>query len=99
MDGQKITVTLASKPFSFTAKSPEEESLIRFAAEQIERSLKDLSAGYPSMSMEDKLAIVALRTCCSKLAYSKRLSDIDKEKKTLLDEIQDYLKNIDESGR
>lgn len=99
MDGQKITITLASKPYTFNAKSPEEESLIRFAAEQIGKKIKDLSASYPAMSMEDKLSIVALRTCCTKLAYEKRLSDLEKECSSLLDEVKSYLKHTEESGR
>lgn len=99
MADQNITVSIAGKPFKLTAKSPEEESLIRFAAGQIEKSLSALSARFPQMSMEDKLSLVALQESTRRLAREKRIKDMERESSSLLGELQTYLKDIEESGR
>jgi len=99
MADQNITVTIATRQFKLTAKSPEEESLIRFAVEQIEKNLSALSAKFPQMSMDDKLSLIALQESTRKLARDKKIRDMEKESSSLLDEMQKYLKDIEESGR
>lgn len=97
MAEQRINVKIAEKMYSFTVKSQEQESLIRFAAERVNKSFDEFSVKYPGMSALDKLSVVALNECRQSLVQSKRAAVVEEEEESLLGDLRAYLDDIGNS--
>jgi hypothetical protein len=93
---QSITIVIAGTQYPLKAASPEVERLMRIAAETVNTKLAAYDAKYPNKSTADKLAFVALNETVSRLVCQKHLDEASSESAKLQDEIETYLKNIDE---
>ena len=66
---QKITIKIAERSYVLKASTPENEQLIRLAAEDVNKKLNAYMASFPGKSAEDILSFVALNECVSRLAF------------------------------
>jgi cell division protein ZapA (FtsZ GTPase activity inhibitor) len=96
---QKITVKIADCRFSLVAKSPEQEEIIRKAAEHTNRHITRNQEKYPETPLVKILSMVALNMAVENVSFSKRLQDVLKDEEKLSKELEGYLDNIEKNSR
>ena len=92
---QKITIKIAERKYALSASSPEKESLIRMAADGINKKLETLSATMPGRSELDKITMIALNMSISALSQSQENEAVRAEAEKLLRDTEAYLDNIE----
>ena len=97
--GQKIKVKIADCRFSLEANSPEQEEIIRKAAEHTDKRITGYQEKYPETPLYKILSMVALNMAVENVSFSKRLQEYVKEDEKLAKELEDYLENIDKNSR
>ena len=93
---QKITITIAERKYSLSASSPENETLLRTAAEWINKRLEHLNASIPGKSDLDKMTLIALNMAFGTLSLQKELDAVKSETGQLLKDTENYLDKIAE---
>ena len=88
---QKITIKIAERSYVLKASSPENEQLIRLAAEDVNKKLNAFLTSFPGRKAEDILSFVALNECVSRLAFQKKLEMDEEALKRLVAETESYL--------
>ena len=96
---QKIKIRIADYTFSLVAKSPEQEEIIRKAADHTNRHIQKNQEKYPDTPFVKILSMVALNMAVENVSFSKRLQDILKDEETLSKELESYLDNTDKNSR
>ena len=96
---QDITIKLADKSYPFTASSPEQEQLIRRAASEVNRRVRDYQSKNPEGHMVDFMSFAALNLCMSLISLSEQMNALNAEEANLAKELDGYLKNIDKNSR
>ncbi|MCI1640581.1 MAG: cell division protein ZapA [Bacteroidales bacterium] len=96
---QKITIKIGGSTYSLKASSPEQERLMRIAAEHINKKLVDYDRRFPERSLSDKLAFVALNEAVSMFSLANKINLADEEAAELHNQTTVYLDNINKSGR
>ena len=96
---QKITVKIADCRFSLVAKSPEQEEIIRKAAEHTDKQITKYQEKYPETPLVKILSMVALNLAVENVSFSKRLQDVLNNEEKLEKELESYLDNIDKNSR
>ena len=91
---QKITLNIANQNFTVNAETPEMESMMRFAAEDINKMLLRYDEKYPSRPLLEKVIFVLLTQTVSRLQSQKKFNDVSSENEKLLSELGAYLKDI-----
>ena len=97
--GQNIKIKIAGNEYPLVASSPEMERMMRLAAEAINQKLAVYDSKYPNRSLSDKLSFVALNEAVGRLAYRKRLDEVEAEARKLQDDVESYIMNIEKDGR
>mgnify|MGYP002515307507 FL=1 len=97
--GQNIKIRIAGNEYPLVASSPEMERMMRLAAEAINQKLTAYDAKYPNKTLSDKLSFVALNEAVGRLAFQKRLADVDAQARRLQDDVESYIKTIEKDGR
>ncbi|MBQ1717797.1 MAG: cell division protein ZapA [Bacteroidales bacterium] len=92
---QKITLNIANQNFTVNAETPEMESMMRFAAEDINKMLLRYDEKYPSRPLLEKVIFVLLTQTVSRLQSQKKFNDVSSENEKLLSELGAYLKDIE----
>lgn len=95
MADQKINLKIGNKTYGLNASSPEKEQLMRLAAEDVNSHLKSFRLKYPSVTDEDILSLVALNEAMAALSSTKQLEIAKKAEKSLFEEIDSYLSDIE----
>jgi len=96
---QNISIKIADRPYSLKASSPEQEELIRAAADEINRKVKAYQDKLPGKGMVELLSFAALNVCMSNITLQKQMRELSDEEKTLAEELGGYLDNIDKNSR
>ena len=96
---QKIKIRIADYTFSLVAKSPEQEEIIRKAADHTNRHIMKNQEKYPETPLVKILSMVALNMAVENVSFSKRLQDVVKDEEKLTKELESYLDNIDKNSR
>ena len=96
---QKITIKIADYSFSLVAKSPEQEEIIRKAAEHTNRQITNYQGKYPGTELAKVLSMVALNMVVENVSFSKRLQETLRDEEKLTRELEAYLENIDKNSR
>ncbi len=96
---QSITIKIADRPYSLKVTSPEQEELIRKAADEVNRKLSAYQDRMPGKGMVELLSFAALNVCMANLSLQDQLKEIAREEKSLADELEGYLENIDKNSR
>lgn len=96
---QKITVKIADCKFSLVAKSPEQEEIIRKAADHTNKQVANYQSKYPETPIYKVMTMVALNMAVENVTFSKRLQELMNDEEKLAKELGDYLDNIDKNSR
>jgi cell division protein ZapA (FtsZ GTPase activity inhibitor) len=96
---QSITIKIADRPYSLKVTSPEQEELIRKAADEVNRKISAYQDRMPGKGMVELLSFAALNVCMANLSLQDQLKEIAREEKSLADELEGYLENIDRNSR
>jgi len=94
MADQSINIVIAGKQYPFKATSPENEQLIRMAAESVNSMLVTYGGKYPQTTITDKLAFVAVFEAMRCLIAQRDFANSEKEEKALAVELENYLSKI-----
>ena len=93
--GQDITLKIAGPEFQLKAATPEMESLMRFAADDINNMLARYDEKYPDKQLTEKLLFVTLTQAVSRLTAQGKLNALTDSQNKLNAELSAYLNNID----
>ena len=96
---QSLTIKIADRPYSLKVTSPEQEELIRKAADEVNRKISAYQDRMPGKGMVELLSFAALNVCMANLSLQDQLKEIAREEKSLADELEGYLENIDKNSR
>ena len=96
---QDITIKLANKPYPLTASTPEQEQLIRRAADEVNRRVLEYQAKTPEGQMLDFMSFAALNICMSYITLCEQLNGMNAEEKKMVKELEGYLKDIEKNSR
>lgn len=96
---QNITIRLGDRPYSLIATSPEQEQLIRKAAEEVNRRIKVYQDRTPEKPMLELMSFAALNICMGHLTLQDNFRSISSEEQRLVRELEGYLENIDKNSR
>ena len=96
---QSIAIMIADRPYSLKVTSPEQEELIRKAADEVNRKISAYQDRMPGKGMVELLSFAALNVCMANLSLQDQLKEIAREEKSLADELEGYLENIDKNSR
>lgn len=91
MADQSIKLNIGGRVYPMVANSPEMESVLRMAAESINKKLAMYSAKYPTVDLADKLVFVAMNEAVSALKSKKEFSLADQETKEIEKLLENYL--------
>lgn len=92
---QKITLSIAGRRYQLEVNSPEEESIMRKAAEQINQQVSLYDRKYSTVQTLDKLAFIALSNTVAMLKYRDEKTTLQNAVDALSGELDSYLKGID----
>ncbi|MBQ9310612.1 MAG: cell division protein ZapA [Bacteroidales bacterium] len=95
---QNITLKIAGADFRVKASSPEMESAMRVASEEITKMMERFDQKYPDKTFTDKLLFVSLTQAVYRLQAQNKLNMASAEQAKLEAELKDYLNGI-ESNR
>ena len=90
---QKISIKIAERTFNLTATSPEQEEVIRLAAEAINRRLESYTRKNPGKALVELMSMVALNECVRRIYLQREAENRDAEEKALGSELENYLKD------
>ena len=96
---QSISIKIADRPYSLKVTSPEQEELIRKAAAEVNRKISAYQDRMPGKGMVELLSFAALNVCMANLSLHDQLKELAREEKSLADELEGYLENIDKNSR
>ena len=96
---QSISIKIADRPYSLKVTSPEQEELIRKAAEEVNRKISAYQDRMPGKGMVELLSFAALNVCMANLSLQDQMKELAREEKSLADELEGYLENIDKNSR
>ena len=68
---------------------------MRLAAESINKKLSDYDVKFSAAQFTDKLIFVTLNEAVSRLAYQKKLAELENAVSGLKDETDSYLKSVE----
>jgi len=90
---QKISIKIAGRIFNLTASSPDAEQLYRQAAETINNRFAAYTRSHPGKNVSDLLSMIALNETVIRLGLQKEMDRNKEEQKTLLQDLENYLKD------
>lgn len=92
---RSINIRIAGKEYPIAVSGPENERLMRLAAEDLNARLSRYESKFPGISMLDKLAFVALNEAAGKQAVQDELNSLNAGLSSLEKEIGSYLDGIE----
>ncbi|MBQ8499789.1 MAG: cell division protein ZapA [Bacteroidales bacterium] len=96
---QSITIKIAEHTYSLKVSSPEQEEVIRKAADDINRKIALYQEKFPTKSMVDVLSFMALNVCIANITLQKQMKEMQGAEEALAKELEGYLDNIDKNSR
>lgn len=99
MAQQNISIKIADRPYSLKVSSPEQEEIIRKAADEVNRKVRAYQDKLPGKGVVELLSFAALNICMNSISLQEQLASMAKDEKALADELGIYLENIDKNSR
>ena len=93
--GQKITIKIADRKYGLNASSPENEELIRSAAEAVNSRLNALTTALPGKNPLDLITMVALNMSIGVLSSQREVDAVKHEVQSAEQDLTKYLKSIE----
>ncbi|MBQ7812367.1 MAG: cell division protein ZapA [Bacteroidales bacterium] len=96
---QSISIKIAERTYSLKVSSPEQEEVIRKAADDINRKVTLYQEKFPDKGILEILSFVALNVCMANLNLQRQMKEITDAEDGLAKELEGYLDNIDKNSR
>ena len=96
---QSISIRIAERTYSLKVSSPEQEEVIRKAAEDINRKVALYQEKFPDKGILEILSFVTLNVCMANITLQKQMKNLEDEETALAKELEGYLDNIDQNSR
>ncbi len=91
---QNISIKIADRPYSLKVTSPEQEELIRKAADELNKKVRAYQEKLPGKGAVELLSFAALNVCMANISLKDQLNELAKEEEVLAKELEGYLENI-----
>lgn len=88
-----MTIRIAGQIFELT-EDREREEYIRRACKEIDETLTELKKAFPSKTISDLLALVALNLCVENYSLKDEIEKSASEDESLHRQLESYLKTI-----
>ena len=88
---QKISIKLAERTYNLTAKTPEQEEIIRLAVDAINQHLQAYTRRYPGKAPAELIYMVALNECVSRISVQREKAAQEAEAEQLGKDMANYL--------
>ena len=88
---QKISIRIAERTFNLTASTPEQEEVIRLAADAINRRLDNYTRKNPGKTLVELMSMVALNECACRISFQRDLDANKAEADRLSSDMANYL--------
>ena len=92
---QKISIKIAERTFNLSASSPEQEEVIRQAADAINRRLENYTRKNPGKTLVELMSMVALNECACRISFQRDIDAKKAETEQLVSDLANYLANIE----
>ncbi len=92
---QKISIRIAGRPFNLTAATPQQEEIIRLAADAINKRLESYTQRNPGKTMAELMSMVALNECACRIDFQRQLEALKADEDRLGKELGSYLDQIE----
>ena len=99
MAEQSIRIKIAGREYPLKVTSPEQEEVIRKAADDIRKMTEAYQQRFKDKPMIEILSLVALNVCISNITLNRQIKNLEKGEEALAKEISGYLENIDRNSR
>ncbi len=96
---QSISIRIAERTYSLKVSSPEQEEVIRKAADDINRKVALYQEKFPDKGILEILSFVTLNVCMANITLQKQMKTMEDEETALAKELEGYLDNIDKNSR
>jgi len=96
---QSISIRIAERTYSLKVSSPEQEEVIRKAADDINRKVALYQEKFPDKGILEILSFVTLNVCMANITLQKQMKTMEDEETALTKELEGYLDNIDKNSR
>lgn len=96
---QSISIKIAERTYSLKVSSPEQEEVIRKAADDINRKVTLYQEKFPDKGILEILSFVALNVCMANLNLQRQMKEMTDAEDGLAKELEGYLDNIDKNSR
>ena len=96
---QSIKIFIAERPYTITALSAEHEEIIRRAAAEINQKISIHQEKFPTKGMVEILSLLALNANIANILSLQKIEAMNNAEKTLANELERYLENIDTVSR
>ncbi len=96
---QNITIKIADRPYSLKVTSPEQEEVIRKAADELNRKIRAYQDKLPGKGTVELLSFAALNVCMANIGLKNQLNEQAEEEMALAGELEGYLGKIDKNSR
>ena len=88
---QKISIKIAERTFNLTASTPEQEEVIRLAADAINRRLETFTRKNPGKNLMELMSMVALNESVCRINVQREMAARDAEAEQLGKDMANYL--------
>ena len=88
---QKISIKIVDRTFNLTATSPEQEEVIRLAADAINRRLEAYTRKNPGKTLVELMSMVALNECVTRISVQREKAAQEAEAEQLGKDMANYL--------
>ena len=92
---QKISIKISDRTFNLSASSPEQEEVIRQAADAVNRRLENYSRKNPGKTMVELMSMVALNECACRISFQREIDARKAEAQQLGKEMASYLDQME----
>ncbi len=99
MAEQSIRIKIAGREYPLKVTSPEQEEVIRKAADDIRKMTEAYQQRFKDKPMFEILSLVALNVCISNITLNRQIKNLEMGEEALAKEIAGYLENIDRNSR
>ena len=93
---RKVNVKIAEKDYTFSAVSPDQEEMIRRAADILNRRITAIQTQSPGSTLVKILTIIALNEINSGLRLQAQLGSVQKEASSLAAALDTYLEKTED---
>lgn len=92
---QRISIKIADRTFHLSTSSPEQEEVIRQAADAVNRRLENYTRKNPGKTLVELMSMVALNECACRISFQRELDARKAEAQQLGKQMADYLDQME----